>query len=494
MKFTQLASITLLATLSSLAGASTNCDFLPAREKPEWILYAPASDHNYYGIGASEVANPEKPLEALKQAKVSALNELSTNIEVQLKSRFRQEQQLSTDGDEEQFERRISSVTNIVANSTLQDVKYDEVWLDHNSCIIWVKASVSKQGINALRNQELQQGKLENVDSLIKRSRDDSRSTDSRLDDLATARLLLDQINFSVINDNNGRDFYIELLDTVSRSLGTDIETANNIKQRVVSADRALISSNNTNSYQEKNLYIREAIDGLSSILIDQPFDDTPHAWAEKAAFRIGAIYKQSNDPCKAITYFEKISYNSSSEEWSNKAYDELSTLKCTKEDRLRSTWLQSFAGRNITLVCAYRTNNTIQKWDYLCDKIQGKVQEHGASTIANTMTLAELKKNFTILSPETADSIINSNDTYLAIADGTISTRANKKNPFGKDYQFKGKVSVYMIRNGKVEYSDRFQGAGGWNPISEEMAMEVLGVHVAKRWNKKYSEILSKQ
>ena len=69
----------------------------------------------------------------------------------------------------------------------------------------------------------------------------------------------------------------------------------------------------------------------------------------------------------------------------------------------------------------------------------------------------------------------------------GKTNTRQNAKNPSGNDHQFSGRIYSYVIHNGKLEFKDKYTGTGGWNPVSEEMAVEVLGLNVAKRWKKKY-------
>ena len=56
-----------------------------------------------------------------------------------------------------------------------------------------------------------------------------------------------------------------------------------------------------------------------------------------------------------------------------------------------------------------------------------------------------------------------------------------------GDDHQFSGRIYSYVLHDGELEFKDKYTGTGGWNPVSEEMAVEVLGLNVAKRWKKKY-------
>ena len=74
-----------------------------------------------------------------------------------------------------------------------------------------------------------------------------------------------------------------------------------------------------------------------------------------------------------------------------------------------------------------------------------------------------------------------------LFVAKGKVKNRKNAKNPMGEDHQFSGKIYSYLLNNGKLDFKDKYTGTGGWNPVSEEMALEVLGLNVAKRWKSKY-------
>jgi len=62
-----------------------------------------------------------------------------------------------------------------------------------------------------------------------------------------------------------------------------------------------------------------------------------------------------------------------------------------------------------------------------------------------------------------------------------------------GEDHQFSGKVYSYLLENGKLEFRDKYSGTGGWNPVSEEMAMEVLGLNAARRWKSQYLKHIKK-
>jgi hypothetical protein len=85
------------------------------------------------------------------------------------------------------------------------------------------------------------------------------------------------------------------------------------------------------------------------------------------------------------------------------------------------------------------------------------------------------------------ANSLKDKGRVVVFVAKGKIKNRDNPKNPMGQDHQFTGKVYSYLLENGKLEFRDKYTGTGGWNPVSEEMAMEVVGLNAAKRWKSQY-------
>ena len=55
-----------------------------------------------------------------------------------------------------------------------------------------------------------------------------------------------------------------------------------------------------------------------------------------------------------------------------------------------------------------------------------------------------------------------------------------------GRDYQFKGQLTSYVLNGGAAEFNDQYSGIGGWNPVSSEMAMDVLAIQAGRRFREK--------
>jgi hypothetical protein len=78
-------------------------------------------------------------------------------------------------------------------------------------------------------------------------------------------------------------------------------------------------------------------------------------------------------------------------------------------------------------------------------------------------------------------------------VASGKMTSRVDRDpQSRGRDYQFDGAMASLLVENGEVVFSDRFKGTTGWNPISSDMVMDVLGINVVKRWQNKFSKFLN--
>ena len=48
--------------------------------------------------------------------------------------------------------------------------------------------------------------------------------------------------------------------------------------------------------------------------------------------------------------------------------------------------------------------------------------------------------------------------------------------------------MKTYVLNGAKAEFADNYTGIGGWNPISSEMAMDVIGIQAGRRFRERAS------
>ncbi len=156
--------------------------------------------------------------------------------------------------------------------------------------------------------------------------------------------------------------------------------------------------------------------------------------------------------------------------------------------------WHQAFEGKRVIVLSAYQTKDASGKWAKIGDELHNFLKAKGANIvrlpnaddIENTILLSKnLDSEWYGQTSPQADYI------FVMAAVGRMNKRENAKNPFGEDVQFAGEIRTSVHQSGKLNFADKYKGATGWNPLGEEMVMDVLALHVFKRWQQQYLQRL---
>ena len=488
MRFVQYFPLLLILTSQNIF--ASNCNFLPEVAQPQWINGNPNVDGYHVGIGLSEREdnNSQQQIEAARQ---SALKNLTSNIEVSIKQDMVISEQVTEDDIVKTAKKEIKSITKIFSNASLKNVETDEMWLQRDNCVVWVRIKVSESIINEIRDKKTQSKKLSALLEHIKFSKNENNSTNARVENIHLAKILLNEINFYVLDDPRGESYYRNLVSGVDSSVTVLKNKKQTAESLFLSAKQFLERADNSSAQSEKSEFTRKATKNLNRVLTDFEYSAREN-WSENAALRLGEIAKNKGNDCAAQYYFQHISNHSLQDEWKNKSTGLLIGLSCDDKKKNEFKWRNIFDGERVLLSCIYKTKNDLAYWEDLCDRIRNRISTYGAIIEEEDFTDKQLKN---IVRKKHKSKVIKKlkkyNKKLLFIAKGTISSRKSRNNNGGRDYQFKGKISSLMLSGEKVEFSDKYSGAGGWNPISDDMAMEVLGVHVDKRWYKKLSKSL---
>jgi len=158
--------------------------------------------------------------------------------------------------------------------------------------------------------------------------------------------------------------------------------------------------------------------------------------------------------------------------------------------DRENYLWHREFLGQNILIVCDYQVGAGEVSWDKIGDELVNFIKEKDgriqrlrdpSSKRAILDWLEEPVSAWPLTDAPEADFV------FIVQAHGKMKKRENAQNPFGEDVQFAGKISTVVHKTRKLHFSDQYRGATGWNPLGEEMVMDVLALHVFKRWKQQY-------
>lgn len=255
-------------------------------------------------------------------------------------------------------------------------------------------------------------------------------------------------------------------------------------------AENLLIESNKQKNSDAKKQKVIAALNKLKSIIADYPFGQGTSFAAESAAFKVAEIERSRNNNCAALVQYQIVRDRSDSDDWIQKANDWLGQLECDDKNKENLVWRTALEGKRIALLCAYEINGEYEVWDKVCDTLNDFILGHGALSAKSALKISAKQTVKSAMDVDELKGIARGNEYLLVfVAKGKVKSRANKKNPMGEDYQFSGNIYNYLINRGQVEFKDKYKGVGGWNPMSDSMAMEVLGLNVAKRWKARYKK-----
>ncbi|MDH5610964.1 MAG: LPP20 family lipoprotein [Gammaproteobacteria bacterium] len=484
----------ILLILSLMSGAhAESCDFLPRAMQPEWTFEAPAIEGFYVGVGLAE-AEDLSANEQMERAKQSALSDLSSNIRVSVRSSLSLDIKQKTLSGDEEVEKNVRQLTETITEISLKDVEIDSTWLDRKRCIVWVRVKVSRDIVDEMGRRELNAAKLSQLDFHYEQARNKKSSAEERDMALKQAYVLLDEIDFKVLNGNQSKRYYQRLLDGLGSSLSIKMNAIQEAEKLRQQAESLLLKASSTSDADQRKKYTVDAIAKLKEIIATNPIGERDDVTAGEAAlFKIAEVEKARNNGCEAQLQYEIVRDRSRSEDWINKSMQMLDTVSCTRKDHKTRAWRKAFDGIQTSFLCANDLHDEVDDWDKPCENVASFLQSYGAlsATKINMNSREVVKLAYQLDSNANAakENLGGKGRVLVFIAKGKIKHRDNPKNPMGQDHQFTGKIYSFLLDNGDVEFRDTYTGTGGWNPVSEEMTMEVMGLNVAKRWKSRYFE-----
>ena len=482
-------AVLCLTGLASPAWAE-RCDFLPPAPQPAWTFDSPDIRGYYVGVGLAE-EDEDGPDAQIEKARQQAVADLASSIEVSVRSSLRVDIREQRSGDDADVEKDIRQLTETITDTSLNDVQLDSTWLDRKRCIVWVRVKISRALIEARQHRELQSRKLALLDSLYDRAGDRAASAADRSQALDQAYILFEEIDFDALRGVTSKTYYQRLLDNLAKTVRKSASSQQQAEKLRQQAEQLLAEAGNAGDEATRKSKTAQALASLKQIIADNPIGESGSSTVgEAAAFRIAEVEKARNNSCEAQFQYQRVRDRTQSEEWRGKAQQLATSTRCGRRNKKDRAWRRNFDGVKTTYLCASNIGGVADDWDKPCENLQGFLNGFGALDAAYPdMSASEIVSLATRMSKSarSAGKLKQHGRVLLFVAKGKIKQRSNSKNPLGTDHQFSGRIYSYVIDNGKLVFSDKYSGTGGWNPVSEEMAVEVLGLNVARRWKKKY-------
>ena len=473
-------------------GIAAKCDFLPKQERPDWVSKPVELPGFYTGVGLAEKGGLSAA-EQIKVARQNALQDMAGGIKVSVKDTLLVKEALRSSGSDTTSEKNVESVTQTVTEQSLEQVQVDQTWLDQDKCIVWIRVKVERSLVEKAQAREYEKQKLAVLNDLLGRAENSGLPVGERANAVKLAKLQMNDIDFTAAESALGKDALLLKLKQLEEQLKSVAQKQDKTKEWWGKVAKLELAVDGNSSPSEKEDMANEAINLLRQIIYAAPMEPGI-AEAEQAYFKIADFEHRRNNACSVRIQYEIVASRSPSAQWREQAKTKLPQYACDDKQRETFDWRVLLEGRNVEVNCAFKTNNKPQLWQRACSDIITHIKQFGANIVsgerlsAQQVLHAAAKAGANNFKSPRGQAI-----TIFITASGDIKTRKNTGNPQGKDYQYNGDVATYLVINDRLEAADTFNGVGGWNPVSEQMAMDVLAINVVKRWKQRTLKFIHK-
>lgn len=474
----RFARALLALALVAPAAHAAKCPEFTGGPQPEWVTRNVAPEGYYTGVGQAQKS--QLPLnDQMALARQAALRDLAGSIRVSVRSELNLRETAQTgDGGKLQGRTEVESQTQTRVEQELAGVEADETWMDAKACVIWVRVKISQAEVQ-----------LQKLRELFRAAEDPAVPVADRERALEQGRALLPKVDFSVARDGSTREYF----ETVAKRLTLVLANARGRfemnEKDFRQAQELLQQARLTREIAEQAKLALPARELLTKVSSSVAFGKAPDYWPEQAMWELADFEIQAGNPCEARRLLQDLQRRATAGDWGARAAGKAGELSCTPAQQQVSALRRLAYGRDVTLLCIYKAGAKAEHWNRACADMTSLLNESGAASVsANEQSpqagaaVAESCVRGCARAPGRAEL------TLVFYASGALNSRKNPDNPMGKDWQFKGEVKTYVLNGTKTDFADNYQGIGGWNPVSAEMAMDVIGIQAGRRFRERAS------
>jgi hypothetical protein len=478
-------AVTLLAIFLSPFSVLAKCDDALPEAKPGWVD-SPESVTEAYFFAAGVSDNMKASLsERMALAKQNALANLSGMIEISVKNSLVLEQSNKKISGHELTETSLVAITKTSTNASLRNVEVVATWTDPKSCALWVRARVSQKHVEQGKREGLAKTLFGVLTEQLGVVQNDSLPLTTRLIAVDAALENLPRIALEFIPEASSANFYNQLLSRFKNELTQTRNDLDQAKLDLLTADQAVSKAVGMNNESEKSKSLGYAAKTYRALLAKFGNGLEPIFEPGDILFKLGEVEELRGSSCGAKNYFVQATDAKQINDRRETARKKSAALSCSADDMEKTLWKQFFDGRSTTLICYYNSKSDHGIWNKACDGINNVIGQLGANVVVRQQAITAEQ-----LSELKSGAIPKSFGEQGKLVLGVIALGEMKTHEH--EYQFDGAMSTFVIDNGAdAVFKDRFQGVTGWNPMSPQMVMDVLGINVVKRWRDKFSKFL---
>lgn len=475
----------LLLAVVFVPAASAECDFLPKAAAPAWVTGAPGEAGFYTGVGQAPADNDTAP-QGMERAKQAALRDLAGNIEVFVRNELRVQESAAGAPGELQSRIEVESSTETAASALLGDVQTDGSWLDRKACVVWTRVKIEENVVKALQKKQTELTRLKVLNALVQAAEDSASAIEGREKALEQAAALYPRIDYSFATDGSNESYFRGAIERLRGTLAKARGRFDINAREFAVAEEGLQRARREPGIAEQARLATGARDLLVRVAASAPYNTAPEYWPERATWALAEFERDTGNPCEARHLLRELAQRSTSAEWQGRA-QQASLAACGAEQRQTQAFRRLVYGREVQLLCVYQLGAKAAAWDRACADAQALLSGSGALQVRVPKASAAQQAAWAgQCRSGCAEASLRKGIVVVLYAQGAMAKRKNAENPMGADHQYKGQVNSYVLDDGRSGFSDQYNGIGGWNPVSPEMALDVLAIQAGRRFRDK--------
>lgn len=425
-----------------------------ATAQPAWVTQVLPDEGTH--LHASGVADWPRgtALETVRDAARSrALTELGQQIQVDVRSRLTETlEKVTTEGRARTSESMVS-VSDIQSRLSLRNAQLVDQWVDAPGCRLWVRVRVSKADAERARAAATSDSAVGNLRTRLAWAADAQRTTAERLAALAEARELA-RLADPLLTPGFSRDAFAfqeaELVGTLAALRDRDGQVREAVLRHVQAMSQAQASA----AGPARRAGLNRALSALESALTLAPGGITGMSLPFVPEERLATLYADLGAPCMGRQWFERRSRPVPP------ALQAARPSGCDGTQLAKERRVRYLDGKTVALDCSMQLAGTRMPWPKACSALQTALVADGAILAA---------------SGASADLRIE------VRAEGVVQERKDSEDSRA-GWRFQGRLRSSARGPAGLDLSDDYEGLTGWNPVSAQMATDLLALNALKR------------
>lgn len=216
LKYAVIYSIAAVPVLAS-------CDSAKNTPKPAWLNMSFSSQGNYVGIGEAEKGS-NTPTQQRSISENDAKKHLIEEIEVTIESKFENNTEIINNLVNKYVASKVTSKADLMLN----DLKVQERWMDSQNCTLYTLVTISHESAARAKIVKLNSSRLTGMKELLARGTDKEKyiKPQERQKYLEDGQLILNEINFSILNESFSKSVYTTKITEALKSVRAEVSVA----------------------------------------------------------------------------------------------------------------------------------------------------------------------------------------------------------------------------------------------------------------------------